>query len=136
MASADLQVYAMSLTLGLLVPGVIFWMLYQPLTSFLRAIFENAAIERFWLRLTLLVFYAWTLGAAVQFHPNDSLDESYATLIFYMGDRVQAILYALLWSILSLFLPLLLSYTILFRARGSSAAASPPARGESPPSAR
>jgi hypothetical protein len=119
MLSADLQVYATSLALGLLVPGLIFWMLYEPLTSFLHAIFDDAQIERFWLRLTLLVFYAWTFAAAVQFHPNDTIDGSYEQLIFYLGERVQTVLHALLWSVLSVFLPLLLSYTILYRGRSA-----------------
>ena len=132
MISADLQVYATSLVLGLLVPGLIFWMLYRPLASFLHAIFDQAEIERFWLRLTLLVFYAWTFAAAVQFHPDDTINTSYPALIFYLGDRVQAILHALLWSVLSVFLPLLLSYTILYRGRAASGEASQQSPGEPP----
>ena len=45
MLSADLQVYATSLVLGLFTPGLIFWMLYRPLASFLHAIFGQAEIE-------------------------------------------------------------------------------------------
>jgi len=114
---ADVQIYLVSLVVGLTAPALIFWMLYEPLSHFLAAIFGRRDIERFWLRVTLMVLYAGTFSAAVGFHPDEAVNDDFVAMIWNLGDQLQSILQALLWSLLALFLPLLLSYTVLHVGR-------------------
>jgi len=117
----DVQVYLISLVIGACAPLLLFGMLQAPLRHFLRAIFRNAAIERFWLRVVFLALLIGALSTAIAYHPDDSVGEDFIALIWNLADQVQSILYSLLLSMFVLFLPLLLSYTILHVRRDRDA---------------
>jgi len=109
----DVQAYVFSLVVGITAPLLLFGMLRMPLRHFLHAIFHSAAIERFWLRVVFLALLIGSLSSAVGYWPSDSADEDFIVLIWNLADQVQSILQTLLFSMIALFLPLLLSYTIL-----------------------
>jgi hypothetical protein len=117
--SVDVQAYVFSLVVGITAPLLLFGMLRMPLRHFLHAIFYSAAIERFWLRVVFLAMLIGSLSTAVGYSPADLADEDFIVLIWNLADQVQSILQTLLFSMIALFLPLLLSYTILHvRLRG------------------
>lgn len=107
------QAYVISLFVGLAVPLFTYWLLRRPLRHFLQAIFENVAIERFWMRLVLLVILLSTFSAAVGYEPNDEVGEDFVVLVWNLADQTQSVLQSLVFALFMLFLPLLLSYTIL-----------------------
>ena len=113
----DAQLYLVSLLVGVSVPLVICWHLYEPLTEFLKSIFRNPGIERFWMRVVVLVFFTNCLAAAVGFQPVDVASQDYIALIWNLADQVQWILYAVVWSVFGLFLPLLIAFTVLHFGR-------------------
>ena len=117
----DVQVYLISLVIGACAPLLLFGMLQASLRHFLRAIFHNAAIERFWLRVVFLALLIGALSTAVGYHPDDSVGEDFIALIWNLAEQMQSILYSLLLSMFVLFLPLLLSYTILHVRRNHDA---------------
>ncbi len=113
----EVQVYLFSLGVGLSAPVLVYWMLRGVLGHFLQAIFRNRDIERFWMRVVLLVLLAGALSKAVTYKADSDVLSDYVAIIFSLSDQVQAILESLLWTMLALFLPLLLSYTILHVGR-------------------
>ena len=115
------QIYLVSLLLGVSVPLVVCWHLHEPLTEFLKSIFRDRGIERFWIRVVVLVFFTNCLAAAVGYRPVDAVDQDYVALVWNLADQVQWILYAVVWSMFGLFLPLLISYTILHFGRDRNA---------------
>jgi hypothetical protein len=120
----EIQVYLFSLGVGLSAPLLVYWMLRGVLGHFLQAIFRNRDIERFWMRVVLLVLLAGALSKAVTYKASSDVLSDYVAIIFSLSDQVQAILESLLWTMLALFLPLLLSYTILHVGRDKSRTAS------------
>ncbi len=113
----EMQAYVFSLIFGLSVPLVVYWMLRPSLHHFLSAIFQNPGIESFWKRVVLLVFVLSSFAVGVGFTPDAAISGDMAALVWNVADQVQMMLDALLWSIFGLFLPLLLSYTILHVGR-------------------
>lgn len=118
----NVQVYLFSVALGVAAPLTVFWMLRAPLAVFLASIFRDAGIERFWMRVVLLVLFCGAFSVAIGFVPARDAAQDMVVLVWNLADQVQSILESLLWSMLGLFLPLLLSYTILNvgRDRGGS----------------
>jgi len=112
-----LQAYFLALFVGLCVPVFVFWILQGPLRNFLEAIFANDAIERFWLRLVLLVILLNTFSAAVGYEPDKRVGEDFVVLVWNLADQIQSILQSLIAALFMLFIPLLLSYTILHVGR-------------------
>ena len=111
------QAYIFTLAAGLFVALVVFWMLFHPLRSFLKAIFDNEPVERFWMRLIFLVLVLNTFSAAVGYRPDEDIALDIVVLVWNLADQLQSIFQALLLAIFLLFLPLLLSYTILHVGR-------------------
>lgn len=124
----EIQVYLFSLLFGTAAPLLIFWMIGLALRHFLAAIFDDEKIEAFWLRLIVLVLMLAALSAAVQYRPDSGVLSDSVALVFSLADSVQAILMALLSALVFLFLPLLLTYTVLIAAgaRARPPAAKPP----------
>ncbi len=120
----EIQVYLFSLLFGTAAPLLIFWMIGPALRHFLAAIFGDPRIEAFWLRLIVLVLMLAALSAAVQYRPDAGVMGDSVALVFSLADSVQSILVALLSALVFLFLPLLLTYTVLVAA---GARARPPA---------
>lgn len=118
--SVDVQAYVFSLVVGITAPLLLFGMLRTPLRHFLHAIFYNTAIERFWIRVVLIAMLIGSVSTAVGYCPADLADEDFIVLIWNLADEVQSILQTLLFSMVVLFLPLLLSYTILHMRRDRS----------------
>jgi hypothetical protein len=108
-----IQVYLFSLLLGAAAPLLVFWMIYPALRHFLSAIFADAKIESFWLRLIVLVLVLAALSAAVRYRPDAAVLTDGVALVFSLADSVQAILEVLLYALIALFLPLLATYTVL-----------------------
>jgi hypothetical protein len=125
------QVYLASLLLGLGFPLLFFWMLVRPLKFFLASIFNAAEVERFWLRLILLVFLSSSLAVAVEYQPVKVGQTDFVALLWNFADQTRAILNGLLLGMLAVFLPLLLAYTVLHAGRG--ARQQRPAPGDDPP---
>ena len=113
----EIQVYSFSLVFGLAAPLLIFWMVRQPLGRFLAAIFADKSIEAFWLRLILLVLVLSALSAAIRYRPDSGVLTDNVALVFSLADSVQVILEFLLFALVTLFLPLLATYTILHAAK-------------------
>jgi hypothetical protein len=109
-----------SLAIGICVPLLAFWMLRPSLAHFLQAVFRDRLVEGFWMRIVLLVLFMGAFSTAVGFRPDPSMNNDFVVLIWNLADQVQAILLMLLYSILGLFLPLLLSYTVLHVGRDRS----------------
>ncbi len=124
----EIQVYLFSLLFGVAAPLLVYWMIRPALRHFLAAIFADGRIEAFWLRLIVLVLVLAALSAAVQYRPDAGVLDDSVALVFSLADSVQAILVALLSALVFLFLPLLLTYTVLVAAgaRARPAAARPP----------
>jgi hypothetical protein len=108
-----IQVYLFSLLLGVAAPLLMFWMIFPALRHFLAAIFADAKIEGFWLRLIVLVLVLAALSAAVRYRPDSAVLTDSVALIFSLADSVQAIFEVLLYALIALFLPLLATYTVL-----------------------
>ena len=113
----DAQAYLFTLLLGICAPLVLFWMLRVPLSQFLTAIFRDAGIERFWLRVVLLVLLCQSLAVSVGYQPDPGATLDDVALVWNMADQVQSILQSVVFSMFGLFLPLLLSFTILHIGR-------------------
>ncbi len=124
----EIQVYLFSLLFGVAAPLLVYWMIRPALRHFLAAIFADPRIEAFWLRLIVLVLLLAAFSAAVQYRPDSGVLDDSVALVFSLADSVQAILVALLSALVFLFLPLLLTYTVLVAAgaRAKPAAARPP----------
>ena len=99
--------------LGTAGPLLVYWMLLAPLRHFLAAIFGDRKIEAFWLRLIVLVLLLAALSAAVKYRPDSAVLSDSVALIFSMADSVQDIFQVLLYTLISLFLPLLATYAVL-----------------------
>jgi hypothetical protein len=127
----EIQVYLFSLLFGAAAPLLIYWMIRPALRHFLAAIFADAKIEGFWLRLIVLVLVLASLSAAVRYRPDGGVLDDNVALLFSLADSVQAILEVLLYALVALFLPLLATYSLIVAARGR-VAVSPPPPGETP----
>lgn len=112
----EIQVYLFSLIFGVAAPLLIYWMIRPPLARFLAAIFADGAIESFWARLIVLVLVLSTLSAAIRYRPDSGVLADNVALVFSLADSVQSILELLLYALIALFLPLLLTYTVLHAA--------------------
>jgi hypothetical protein len=112
----EIQVYLFSLLFGLAAPLLIYWMIRPALVHFLAAIFADAKIEAFWLRLIVLVLLLAALSAAVRYRPTSGVLDDSVALVFSLADSVQSILEVLLYVLVALFLPLLGTYTVLCAA--------------------
>ena len=126
----DAQAYLFTLLLGICAPLVLFWMLRLPLRQFLTAIFRDRGIERFWLRVVLLVLLCQSLAVSVGYQPDPGATLDDVALVWNVADQVQSILQSVVFSMFGLFLPLLLSYTILYVGRDRTA--KPDTRSEGP----
>jgi hypothetical protein len=109
----ELRAYLFSLGVAVAAPLLVYWMLRVPLAHFLAAIFRQADIETFWKRVVLLVLVGWTLSSSVAYKPDPAVATEYVALIWNVADQVKLALEALLYAMFALFMPLLLSYTIL-----------------------
>jgi len=114
---ADAQAYLIALFFGVSAPLIVFWMLHLPLRHFLSEIFRSPPVEQFWIRLVVVVLVCSGLSAAVGFRPDAAAAANFVALIWNLADEFRAILDGILYSMLALFLPLLLSYTILHAGR-------------------
>jgi hypothetical protein len=112
----EIQVYLFSLVFGVAAPLLIFWMIRPPLARFLAAIFADGPIEAFWSRLIVLVLVLSALSAAIRYRPDSGVLADNVALVFSLADSVQSILELLLFALIALFLPLLLTYTVLHAA--------------------
>ena len=92
-------------------------MLRAPLRRFLHDIFVCEEIERFWLRVVLIVMIGSSMSAAIAYRPDGAILADFVAIIFSFADRCQLILQNLLWSVAVLFLPLLAAYTVLHAGR-------------------
>jgi len=116
----DAQAYVIALFFGVSAPLIVFWMLHLPLRHFLAEIFRSPPVEQFWIRLVLVVLVCAGLSAAVGFKPDAAVAANFVALIWNLADEFSSIIDGILYSMLALFLPLLLSYTILHAGRGRS----------------
>lgn len=114
---ADAQAYLIALFFGVAAPLIVFWMLHLPLRHFLSEIFRSPPVEQFWLRLVIVVLVCAGLSATVGYRPDKAVFSNFVALIWNLADQFQAILYGILSSLFGLFLPLLLTYTILHAGR-------------------
>jgi hypothetical protein len=112
----EIQVYLFSLLFGVAAPLLIYWMLRPALRHFLAAIFADARIESFWLRLIVLVLTLAALSAAIRYRPDGGVLDDNVALVFSLADSVQSILEVLLYALVALFLPLLATYAVLCAA--------------------
>ena len=115
--SVEAQVYLAVMLVGVSSPLLVYWMLRAPLRQFLHDIFICAEIERFWLRVVLIVMIGSSMSAAIAYRPDSTIVGDFIAMIFSFADRCQLILQSLLWSIAVLFLPLLAAYTVLHAGR-------------------
>ena len=109
----EIQVYLFSLVFGVAGPALIYWMLRPALVHFLASIFHDVQIERFWLRLILLVLVLASLSVAVEYRPDSGVLNDSVALVFSLAFPVHGIMQNLLYALFALFLPLLATYTIL-----------------------
>jgi len=126
----EMQAYAFTLFFGLTVPLLVYWLLRSSLRHFLSAVFQNPGIELFWKRVVLLVFILSSFAVGVGYTPDSSITGDMAALVWSVADQMQFMLQALMWSIFGLFLPLLLSYTILHVGRSRPPVAKGPEQVE------
>lgn len=115
--AVEVQVYLFALVCGITAPLVVYLLLRSPLQHFLAAIFANPQIERFWMRVVLLALLFASLSASIGFDPDDAVGEDFIVIVWALADQVQYILQGVLMVMFALFLPLLLSYTILYVGR-------------------
>lgn len=125
----EVQVYILGIFLGLSIPLVLYWFLYQPLKQFLREIFASPPVEQFWLRVVLIGFVAGTMSVALVFRPVAAATVDETALFFNVADNCKQMLDSLAMSMLVIFLPLLAAYTILHLPRRR---VPPPSDGETP----
>jgi hypothetical protein len=112
-----LQIYLVSLLIGVALPLFIFWMLRPALTHFLSAIFIEASIVRYWLLQIAMVLVLSGLAAAVRYRVDGNVLQDGVAIIFSLSDSLQAILDNLLYTLFALFLPLLIAYMVLNAGR-------------------
>ena len=120
---ADVQAYVIVLAFGVAAPLLIFWMLHPPLRNFLKEIFHSEPVEQFWIRLILVVLVSSGLSPAVGYSPSPAGASNFVALIWNLADQYHNVLDRILLSMLLIFLPLLLAYTILHAGQRSGAAA-------------
>jgi hypothetical protein len=112
-----LQVYLLSLLIGVAVPAFIFWMLRPALRHFLTAIFQDAAIVRFWLLQIVLVLVLAGTAAGVRYRAREDVLQDEVAIVFSISDALQAVLENVLYALFALFLPLLVAYMVLNAGR-------------------
>ncbi|MBX7165654.1 MAG: hypothetical protein K1X74_04840 [Pirellulales bacterium] len=115
--SVEIQLYLAGLAIAFAAPLFVFWLLAPSLAHFLRAIFAQPEVERFWKRLTIIVFVAASVSSGIAYHPDASANSDLAVLTWSFADQVKQTLDNLLWAMLAIFLPLLLAYMVLYAGR-------------------
>lgn len=116
-ALIELRAYLSVQCFALCTSLVLYWLLAQPLSHFLRVIFAHAGVEQFWRRVVLWVLIASSLSHSLPYRPTDDIATNYIALVWHVADALKATLDGLLWGVFGVFLPLLLSYTVLHAGR-------------------
>ena len=112
-----LQVYLFGVLIGVALPLFLFWMMRRALTHFLSAIFVEPAIVWFWQLLIAMVLVLSGLAAAVRYRASEDVLQDDVAIFFSVSDTLQAILENVLYTLLALFLPLLVAYTVIHAGR-------------------